>query len=182
MRLESVGEGGEAVTEENGSVSRRDAARRDPVAVGVDRRFDDKLRLGRPPRTTSASTQTSACRRRQARRRGRHHDRGSTSGWKAAREKRRARRGTHINDVQAVIDILAGGRHRDRGAVLHRQLADRQYAEDWTLSRMMKRRPTRSSGRVQPARRVRHRGHHALAPRVLTKLFHERGRARRCRG
>ena len=74
---------------------------------------------------------------------------------------------THLNDVQADRRHLAEGRHRDRGAVLHRQLADPPVrrglgprADDEAVGRRDRSRP-----QVQPAGRLRHRGHHALAPR-----------------
>jgi len=103
----------------------------------VDPSIDDKLRLVDLANDLGSTRWTSACPAPAARRRGRHHDRAAHQGWKAARERSCARAHAHQRRAGSHRH-LAGGRHRDRGAVLHRQLADPAVREDWDLSRMMK--------------------------------------------
>ena len=181
LRLELGREGREAVAEAADPVPRRDAARRHPVAVGgrsVDRRQAPARRPRERPRHRHDGHR--AARRRQARGRGRHDDRRAHPRRQAARQgvlRRAHARQRHPGDRRH----LAEGRHRDRGAVLHRHLADppvRRGLGPRADAEAVGRRD-RSRPQVQPAGRVRHRGHHALAARGADEAVHERGRARR---
>jgi 2-isopropylmalate synthase len=88
---------------------------------------------------------------------------------------------THVNDVQAIVDISQKVGVPIEVLTFIGSSPIRQYAEDWDVARLLKLSadaidlgaPLRSAGGL------RHRGHHPVAAGGAVEAVHQRGRARR---